>query len=324
MDCSPPGSSAHGEGCHFLLQRIFLTQGSNPHCCIGRQFVYHRYTWEAPWFHYNLHKSCIWLCFCLLFSLRHSLLGVCGMWVCVCLCVFCQSNTPSQAGVCCLTHERIQVVGNALTSPFFLALSTLLCKTVPCACTGPTPARLHDSRDRWHCILDLGSTEESAQMTQASRLALCQTGTQREAQKLSGCARGRVGQSNQGWPGSRFITGTHGRCSVQVWPVQVHLSDSSISHWIPCASFRCPWLRLPCFWVFLVTKLCMLHAELLRSCLTLCNPVDYRLPGSSVHGILQARIPDWVAIPSSRGSSWPRDWTHASYVSCIGRQVLYH
>ena len=47
-------------------------------------------------------------------------------------------------------------------------------------------------------------------------------------------------------------------------------------------------------------------------------------PGSSVHGILQARILEWVAMPSSRGSSWPRDWAGISYVSHIGRQALYH
>ena len=43
-----------------------------------------------------------------------------------------------------------------------------------------------------------------------------------------------------------------------------------------------------------------------RSCLILCNPVDCSLPGSSVHGILQARILEWVAIPFSRGASQPR------------------
>ena len=51
-----------------------------------------------------------------------------------------------------------------------------------------------------------------------------------------------------------------------------------------------------------------------------CDPVDCSTPGSSVHGISQARILEWVAIPSFRGSSRPRDWTH---VSCIGRLVLY-
>ena len=44
-----------------------------------------------------------------------------------------------------------------------------------------------------------------------------------------------------------------------------------------------------------------------RLCLTPCDPMDYSLPGSSVHGILQARILEWVAIPFSRGSSQPRD-----------------
>ena len=62
----------------------------------------------------------------------------------------------------------------------------------------------------------------------------------------------------------------------------------------------------------------------LQSCLTLCNPVDCSLPGSSVHGILQARILEWVAMPSSRGSSQSRGPTHSSYVSCFGRQVLPH
>ena len=48
--------------------------------------------------------------------------------------------------------------------------------------------------------------------------------------------------------------------------------------------------------------------------------MDYSPPGSSVHGILQARILEWVAISSSRGSSRPRDWTH---ISCIGQRGLY-
>ena len=42
-----------------------------------------------------------------------------------------------------------------------------------------------------------------------------------------------------------------------------------------------------------------------QSCLTICNPMACILPGSSVHGILQARILEWVAIPFSKGSSQP-------------------
>ena len=56
---------------------------------------------------------------------------------------------------------------------------------------------------------------------------------------------------------------------------------------------------------------------IIQPCPTLCNPMDYSLPGSSVHGILQARILEWVAISSSRGFSWPRDQTSVSSVSCI-------
>ena len=48
--------------------------------------------------------------------------------------------------------------------------------------------------------------------------------------------------------------------------------------------------------------------------------MHYSLPGSSVHGILQARILEWLAISFIRGSSLHRDRTH---VSCIGRQILY-
>ena len=58
-----------------------------------------------------------------------------------------------------------------------------------------------------------------------------------------------------------------------------------------------------------------------QSCPTICEPRDFIPPGSSVNGILQARILEWVAISTSRGFSWPRDW---NCVSCIGMWILYH
>ena len=61
---------------------------------------------------------------------------------------------------------------------------------------------------------------------------------------------------------------------------------------------------------------CM-HAKSLQLCLTLWDPTDYSPPGSSVQGILQTRILEWVAMPSSRVSSWPRGRTHISCGSCI-------
>ena len=55
-----------------------------------------------------------------------------------------------------------------------------------------------------------------------------------------------------------------------------------------------------------------------QSCPTLCNPIDSSPPGSPVPGILQATILEWVAIPFSRGSSWPRGWT---WVSCTADRL---
>ena len=72
-----------------------------------------------------------------------------------------------------------------------------------------------------------------------------------------------------------------------------------------------------------VPCLCRHVCSVTQSCPTLCDPLDCSLPGSAVHGILQARMLEWVAIPFSRGSSQPRDQTRVSCVSCIGRQILY-
>ena len=55
-----------------------------------------------------------------------------------------------------------------------------------------------------------------------------------------------------------------------------------------------------------------------------CDPMDCSKPGSSVHGILQARILELGATSFSRGSSRPRDWICGSYGSCVDRQILYH
>ena len=59
----------------------------------------------------------------------------------------------------------------------------------------------------------------------------------------------------------------------------------------------------------LFTSPCV-KVKVAQSCLTLCNPMDY-----TVHEILQARIPDWVAFPFSQGSSQPRDWTQVSHIT---------
>ena len=69
-------------------------------------------------------------------------------------------------------------------------------------------------------------------------------------------------------------------------------------------------------------KSCPLSAKWLHLCPTLCDPMDCSPPGSSVHGIFQARILEWVVTPTSRGSSWPRDVTCVSYLSWIGSRFF--
>ena len=65
----------------------------------------------------------------------------------------------------------------------------------------------------------------------------------------------------------------------------------------------------------LCAKIVCVRVLVTQSCPTLCDPMDCSPPGSSVHGILQARILEWVAIPSSRVSPWPRDGTQVSRIA---------
>ena len=88
---------------------------------------------------------------------------------------------------------------------------------------------------------------------------------------------------------------------------------------LKCACSFLPWKSLRYEMTLKQNCCCCLVA---KSCPSLSvTPMDYSLPGSSVHGISQTRILAWVAISFSRGSSSLRGWT---LVSCIGRQVLYH
>ena len=63
------------------------------------------------------------------------------------------------------------------------------------------------------------------------------------------------------------------------------------------------------------------QSEVSQLCPTLCDPMDCSLPCSSIHGIFQARVLEWVAISFSRGSSWPRDWTWV--FRAVGRRFTF-
>ena len=96
----------------------------------------------------------------------------------------------------------------------------------------------------------------------------------------------------------------------------------NLKHWGNCSLWNCFIYFIGCLYIesveiifnlkFNIKFLCC--ARLLQTCLILCDPMDCSLPDSSVHGILQARILEWVALSFSRGSSRPRTRTR---VSCL-------
>ena len=83
-----------------------------------------------------------------------------------------------------------------------------------------------------------------------------------------------------------------------------------------------PWPGIKLMSPALQGRFCLLCCYFLQSWAALCNPMDCSPPGSSVHGILQVRILEWVAMPSSRRSSQPRDRTQMSHVSYIGSRFF--
>ena len=103
-------------------------------------------------------------------------------------------------------------------------------------------------------------------------------------------------------------------------------SKSSCSHKLLLSAIgRRFWMILlnKCFNTWLILRRPCMRAKLL-SYVWLCDPVDCSLSGFSVHGIFQARILEWVAMPLSRGPSQPRAQTHVCWVSCIGSWILCH
>ena len=103
-----------------------------------------------------------------------------------------------------------------------------------------------------------------------------------------------------------------------------HFLFQGIQSWIDIkfAEFQWNLIFYNEFYVKYALVLCC--AKSLQSCPTPCDSMDSNPPGSSVHEIFQARILEGIAISSSRRSSWPKDQTCISYVSCIVNQVLYH
>ena len=102
-----------------------------------------------------------------------------------------------------------------------------------------------------------------------------------------------------------------------IYNIYIFLFLSLAQNWIE-------FLYICYIYIFLFLSLAQNWVEVLYSwCLTVYDAVDSSLPDSSVYGISQVRILEWLAISYSRGSSWPRDQNCIS-TSYIGRQILYH
>ena len=128
------------------------------------------------------------------------------------------------------------------------------------------------------------------------------------------------------WPQPQKCTPRHGGRLLQPWPQparllyclslpfkvtapfvkwRVYLLNWSIADLQYCVSFRST-----AKWFSYIFYCCLVA----KSCPTLSDPMNCRMPGSTVHRIAQARVLEWVTISFSRGSSWSRDWTN---VSCV-------
>ena len=102
--------------------------------------------------------------------------------------------------------------------------------------------------------------------------------------------------------------------SIILWPRMTllvpRLSQNTSYGW----GAWCHSLSFKTFLSFISRLLVAIWSEVAQLCLTLCDPMDCSLPRSSVHGIFQAGVLQWVAISFSRASSRPRDWTRVSHI----------
>ena len=107
--------------------------------------------------------------------------------------------------------------------------------------------------------------------------------------------------------------------------LQIRVLSPPLSHLILSMTLSGRKGRLCWFFLFLAAcRILIPHALLVaQSCLTLCDPMDCSLPGSSVHRIFQAKMLEWVAISFSSRSSQARDQTLVSCISWNGRQFFY-
>ena len=127
--------------------------------------------------------------------------------------------------------------------------------------------------------------------------------------------------------------GVHVSLQIRVFIFYRYILRSGIARWYGYSIFsflrtsvllRDALLIHASTWVnFLCVCVCVCVWSVAQSYATLCGPMDCHPPGSSAHGVFRAGILEYGAISYSRGSSQPRDPTHVSSLSCIGKRILY-
>ena len=156
-----------------------------------------------------------------------------------------------------------------------------------------------------------------------------------ETENLWGVLSSRIHKEPESWTGRWGDGREHPHFFIHVLPLNIWTQSENFKNILAIEVPTLDFIECHHLWIrysyVRVTFLCVgcvcvcvcAHAHT-QSCLTLCDPLDHTPPGSSVHGIFQAGILGWVAMPSSRGSSQPRSQTGVSCVPCIGRQITYH
>ena len=125
-----------------------------------------------------------------------------------------------------------------------------------------------------------------------------------------------------GSPGTTSLRGYEGMTYITFWLTISFLEDPVDV--APLSVIECLLRNLIPAWLCFLRRSFCVHDPSLNRVWLFVTLRDCIPPGSSVPGILQTRILEWVAISFSRGSCWPRDRTHVSCISFTGRRILYH
>ena len=217
----------------------------------------------------------------------------------------CFKTEPLLTEVCLILQFYILCIVECLSHSRWLTLNYTHPPTLPCC---------HKALQDVHQILNFRSLEENWNRNQKFQGVEVVTQMQAEAQKLYSFS-GKSDCLSEPWF-SFYLK----LFSCKEWSLGNYygLDFVCLCH-CPSPPTQNIYILNPhsqCFrmWLHLEVgslKRCV-RAKSLHSCPTLCDPMDCSLPGSSVHGIFQARLLEWVAVSFSRGSSWPRDRTQVS------------